>query len=256
VTWNGELGDGFGARRFDTRQEFDARLERLAVLASALDREAAPVGGPCDTVLLHPRVVEAYVLDTLFTNLDGSAVAHGQSRFDRRLFGDSSAVLREDIELSVDPLQPLHLGAYAFSAEGVPAERTTFVERGRLVRPVLDLKYAKRLGLEPTAQPGAMDVVTFRGGAVVDLDRALGRAAGGVLVLSVLGTHTQDAVSGDFSLAAPQALRIGESGLEGRVRGTISGNLFDVLRQDDLTFVAFDGETTPGLLLRCRLDPS
>ena len=83
----------------------------------------------------------------------------------------------------------------------------------------------------------------------------MSQASGGALILSVLGTHTQDSASGDFSLSAPQALAIGPSGLAGRLRATISGNLFDTLSSDALRFVRFDHEHTPGLLFPCRLDP-
>ena len=48
---------------------------------------------------------------------------------------------------------------------------------------------------------------------------------------------------------------IGAHGLAGRMRGTISGNLFDLLSSAELSLVEFEGEHTPGLLLRCRLDP-
>jgi len=256
VTLNGEIGDGFGARRSETRDAFLARLGRLAALTEALGQDAAPGRAPGDTVLLHPRVVEAYVVATLLANLEGSAVAHGQSHFDRSAFGSDSPAFREDVELRIDPLLPLRLGSYAFTGEGVPGAPSTLVERGRLVRPVLDLKYAKRLGLAPTAQPGAMDTLHFGGAETIGLGEALDRAAGGVLVLSVLGVHTQDPLSGDFSLSAPQALYVGPHGFAGRLRATISGNLFEILRQDALAFVAFEGETTPGLLVRCRLAPS
>ena len=40
------------------------------------------------------------------------------------------------------------------------------------------------------------------------------------------------------------------------MRATLSGNVFDVLRDDSLRLVQFEGETTPGLLFTCRLDPS
>ena len=78
-------------------------------------------------------------------------------------------------------------------------------------------------------------------------------AHGGALVLSVLGIHTQDSASGDFSLSAPQVLRI-DNGLDGRTRATISGNLFEVLRSDALQLVDFEGEHTPGMLFPCRID--
>lgn len=256
VRFNGEIGDGFGARRAESQTEFLARLARLASLAEELARDAARGTDPVDTVLLHPRVVEEYVVETLLANLDGAAVAHGQSHFERSRFGSDAPVLRDDIELRVDPLLPFRLGSYACTGEGVPACPTTLIERGRLVLPVLDLKYAKRLGLAPTAQPQAMDSVCFGGARAISYAEALERAAGGLLVLSVLGVHTQDPTSGDFSLSAPQALRIGAGRFEGRQRATISGNLFDLLRRDDLAFVAFEGETTLGLLTRCRVHPA
>jgi PmbA protein len=99
-----------------------------------------------------------------------------------------------------------------------------------------------------------MDTIFLEGPPSISHDEALASAAGGALVLSVLGVHTQDFTSGDFSLSAPQTLAVGGSGIDGRLRATISGNLFERLRADDLALVRFPGQHTPGLLTRCRLD--
>ena len=122
--------------------------------------------------------------------------------------------------------------------------------------PLLDLKYARRLGLAPTAGPSAMDTLFFEGPPPISYDDALAFAVDGALVLSVLGVHTQDFTSGDFSLSAPQTLAIGPRGLAGRMRATVSGNVFELLRSPKLTFVRFPGEHTPGLLVHCRCDPA
>jgi PmbA protein len=111
------------------------------------------------------------------------------------------------------------------------------------------------MGLAPTPLPSSADTMHLEGPPCLPLDEALQRADGGAMVLSVLGVHTQDSASGDFSLSAPQALVIRSGRLAGRMRGTISGNLFDLLNSDDAQFVEVEGEHTPGLLLRCRLDP-
>jgi PmbA protein len=206
-------------------------------------------------VILHPRVVEDYVLDTLLANLDGAAVANGESHFRREQFGGDEAVLREDLSLRIDPLQPLKSGSYRSSREGVPAARCRYIENGRLVQPVLDLKYANRLGAKPSAVPYASDTLFLEARSKPSLTEALGGLSDGVLVLSVLGVHTQDSTSGDFSLSAPQALRLGPDGFSGRLKATISGNLFEILRRDDFELIRFEGEHTPGLLMTCRLDP-
>lgn len=255
VSVDGEVGSGFGARRPEADVEFIARLERLVATARQLRVEAPAASGSVQTVLLHPRVVEGWVLESLLHNLDGSTVAHGEGRFRRDQFGDPDPVLREDLTLRIDPLEPWRRGSYRFTAEGVPASRCTYIENGRLVTPVLDLKYARRLGLPPTPVPYESDTLHLEVAERLELPEALETAGRGALVLSVLGVHTLDEASGDFSLSAPQTLRLADGVPQGRLRATLSGNLFDLLRDERLRTVRFAGETTPGLLVHCRLDP-
>jgi len=254
ATLDGEIGAGWSARALDAEPEFDERLQRLITTVLSLREPAKARPGGTLPVLLHPDVVEEYVLAVLLHNLDGTAVAHGTGAFVRDQFGSGSPVLREDLSLRHDPLVPMAGGAYRFTQEGVPASPVTFVERGRLCTPLLDLKYGRRLGLAPTANPSAMDTLFLEGSGPLSYDAALANASGGALVLNVLGVHTQDFTSGDFSLAAPQALAIDAGTAAGRLRATISGNLFDLLRSGDLALVRFPGEHTPGLLVRCRAD--
>ena len=257
VTINGKISDGFSARRPESDVEFTSRLERLLALSRELEQDAAPPSGGEYPVLLDPGVVQQYVLGTLLHNLAGRVVAHGEGQFDRSQFGSGEAVIREDVTLRFDPTEPYKSGSYRFSGEGVPAAPFTYVDRGRLVSPVLDRKYARRLGLTPTPPPGGADTLFFEGSTSVSLDDGLRGAAGGVLVLSVLGVHTQDSSSGDFSLSAPQSLAVSADGRPaGHTRCTLSGNLFEILRSPDLQFVRFEGENIPGLLFRCRLDPA
>jgi PmbA protein len=147
-------------------------------------------------------------------------------------------------------------GSYRFTQEGVPAGRCSFIREGRLIQPVLNLKYARRYGGSPTPVPTGNDTLHLEGPPELSEKEAYETGTGGVMVLSLLGVHTQDLASGDFSLASPQSLGIDRGKPDGRIRGTLSGNLFDLLRSDDLRLVRFTGEHTPGLLLRCRFDPT
>lgn len=255
ATFDGELGAGYGARAVDSQEDFERRLDALVAFVLALRTVATPRPGGFVPVLLHPDVVDDYVLGVLLHNLDGAMVAHGTGAFGKDQFASGATVLREDLTLRTDPLVPMAAGAYRFSQEGLPARPCAFVDKGRLKTPLLDLKYARRMGLAPTAYPAAMDTLFLEGPPPVSYEDALAAAAGGALVLSVLGVHTQDFTSGDFSLSAPQTLAVSSSGLLGRSRATISGNVFELLRSPDLVLVRFPGEHTPGLLVRCRLDP-
>jgi PmbA protein len=254
VTVDGEVGDGVRGRALDDDKAFDARLERVLELARKLREPADSAPEGITPVILHPAIVQEYALSTLLHHLDGSTIAHGEGLFKPEQIGSDEALLREDLTLRVDPLEPLKVGSYRFSPDGLPAARCTYIDSGRLVEPVLNLKYARRLERQPTPIPYAMDVLHLEGPERLPLAEAISRADGGALVLSVLGVHTQDSSSGDFSLSAPQVLQLRDGQLRGRLRATISGNLFDVLRSDALQLVAFEGETTPGLLFPCRLD--
>jgi len=253
---DGEMGMGHAARGLEPVPELERRLDRLVAFVLALGSPAPPRPGGIVPVLLHPDVVDDYALAALLHNLDGVQVAHGTGAFRRSQFGSGVPVLREDLTLRNDPHRPMAAGAYRFTQEGVPSRACAYIERGRLITPLLDLKYARRLGLPPAPGPAALDTVFLEGPERIPYDEALGRCAGGALVLNVLGIHTQDLTSGDFSLSAPQMLAVGPHGIEGRLRGTISGNLFDLLRSKDLALVDFPGEHTPGLLVGCRLDPA
>ena len=135
-------------------------------------------------VILHPGVVERLV--------SGQSSAPPRRLDDRSRRGAIStrpvrrtrtAVLREDLTLRLDPLQPLKSGSYRVSVEGVPAaplHRSS--NNGRLVQPVLDLKYARRLGstCRPTPLPYASDALRFEGPKPLSLiASALGRGGGG-----------------------------------------------------------------------------
>lgn len=255
VTFDGEWGVGFSGRALDDDAAFEARLAGLADYADRLRRPGAALAPGARRVVLHPDVVDALVVATLLHNLEGGSVAHGEGAFRREQFGSGEPVLGERLTLRLDPLRPMRIGSYRFTSEGLPAARCTFVERGRLVTPVLDLKYAARLAMAPTPLPYHQDAIVLEGPPVVTADAAFAEAGEGALVLNVLGVHTQDPASGDFSLAVPQALRVLRGALDGKIAGTISGNVFDLLRDPSAKLVTFPGEPAPGLLATCRLDP-
>ena len=201
VTVDGQASAGFNARAPEPNSDFERRLDRLFDLAERLREPAESMRPGKLPVLLHPRVVENFVLDTILYHLDGSTVAHCEGRFRREQFGDGRPVLREDLGLRLDPLRPLRIGSYRFTAEGWPASHCTYIEGGRLIEPLLDVKYAHRLGRRPTPLPHSNDTLHFEGATTLELSEALEEATGGAVVYSVLGAHTQDHASGDFSLS-------------------------------------------------------
>ncbi|MEN8151099.1 MAG: metallopeptidase TldD-related protein [Planctomycetota bacterium] len=203
-------------------------------------------------VLLHPRVAESFFGTFLYPNLSGAAVANGRSRFTADDFREGRRVFREDLGISVRPHVPMSVGAFGFTDEGVCSREFELIDGGRLTTPTLSLKYARRLEMSPASLPAAVEGLHFSLNGEIDREAAL---AGGevVLVHSVMGLHTQDAVRGEYSVLAPQGVLYRDGKAMGRVTATLNGSFFEDLSSADLRLVGFPGFAGPGLLVRMTL---
>lgn len=245
--------DGFGARELYDVDEVLLRAERTAADYESLREEAGEKPTGMTSVILHPRVAEQFLRTFLFSNLGGAAVANGRSRFVPEDFKDGKCAFREDLSLAACPVVPLSIGSFCFTDEGVPAREFDYIRNGRLVTPGLSLKYARRLEMEPTASPGAIEGYRIELDGSLTVEEAMASLPETLIVHAVMGLHTQDAVRGEYSLLAPQGViyRAGRAG--GRVSVTLNGSFFEDLAGTDLRLVEFPGFHMPGLLLRCEL---
>ncbi|HYN87703.1 MAG TPA: metallopeptidase TldD-related protein [Ardenticatenaceae bacterium] len=248
-----QVSDGDTSRSPFDPETVAAQLGQLVRLWEALQRTAA--SGANDEprpVLLTPGVATSLAGHYVWRNLGGSAVVHGQSAFPLSAFEQQVARFRHDIELRVEPLRPMTPGAFVFSNEGLPAAPETYVEAGRLLTPVLNLKYARMLGWRPTTPPGGSRTVVFGDRQPIPYEDAC-RAAE-VLILDLLGLHTQDSTTGQFSLSAPHSLLLDVRGqATGRVRLGLQGNYFDLLNDPATRFVRFPFKESFGLLAHLRI---
>ncbi len=248
-SFDGIIGEGRSQRTVAPVDEIRAQVE---LAAQYLQQLRQPVdGGPAGTrtVVLHPDVAYSLFSYYVWGNLGGSAIYHGQSAFTIDDFGTARQVFRDDLTVTVDPWVPLGPGSFMYTSEGLPSAPTTYSEGGRLIQPIVDLKYARRLGLPATTPPGSAESVQIRAGKEHPWSEIQPQLSDAIVVLSVLGLHTQDRTSGSYSLSTSQALLIQEGTIKGRVKVTLTGNFFDQLRDTSLQLVHFPGQSSPGFVL-------
>ena len=246
--YEGLNGDGHSSRERIPAGRATERLERACALVKRLlDPDPSFVPGAIP-VLLHPDVVDSLIFQFVMPNLHGSRIYHGQGAFPIDRFGSTERVFGPSLSLRLEPLVPMDPGSFRMTTEGVPARAVDYIAEGRLVSPILDMKYARRLERQPAAGPSSADSLRLTGPPPVPLEDALRGIDRGAMILSLLGLHTQDASRGDFSVSAPQTLAIRGGTLGGSVKAVLTGNFFDVLRDPALVFVSFEGFRTPGLL--------
>jgi PmbA protein len=78
--------------------------------------------------------------------------------------------------------------------------------------------------------------------------------ADGVIVHSVLGIHTQNPVTGQYSLAAPHSLRIVNGEITGKVDIKISGDFWEILRSEETETALSDMYNYPYLISRSKAE--
>jgi PmbA protein len=205
--------------------------ERAAFLA-----EYSAKGVPLETgqydVLISPLALAQLFGSILVPALSGRNVHAGRSRL-APLLGQGCMDAR--IDLCDDPFAR-GLGATAWDAEGLPAARLDFVKGGVLTSFANDLRTAYRYGAGPT---GSAVRGGFSGGPaigvhnlVLDGPREAVASERALYVHDVVGAHTANPVSGDFSVECQNPSWVEGGGFQEPVRkAMLSGNLFEALRE-------------------------
>jgi len=251
-----QMGYDFSFSPLFGKLEVEGCARRAA--ARALERLGAGKARTGRFPVVIDNTTAAMLLSVLAPALLAENVRKGKSllagKEGRRVF--SRAVTIVD-----DGLYPLGAGTRPFDDEGSPSQRTEVVTRGEAMGLLYDLVEAARAGRAstgngrragPKSPPGGAVSNLFLQPAEGSLDDLVSRVEDGFLITELLGLHTADPISGDFSLGA-LGTWIENGGRTFPVQGAaISGNLMDLFDRvaavgGDLRFMGNVG--SPSLLL-------
>jgi len=209
-------------------EEIGARAAARAV--ERLGARKPPTGAY--PVLFDERVASS-LIGHLLGAVNGASIARGGS-FLRDMMGEQ--ILPEALSLTEDPHRPRTGGSRPFDGEGLPTQKRSIVEDGRLMGWTLDLANARKLGMTPTGNaarptssgpsPSTWNIALTQGNATrADLIRDMGE---GLLVTSMIGS-TINANTGDYSRGAA-GFWIKDGEITHAINEcTIAGNLKDML---------------------------
>jgi PmbA protein len=200
-------------------------------------------------VVLDPETV-AGLFEALSALFSASRVLKKKSLLAGRL---GETVASPAVTLIDDGRRPEAWDLAPVDGEGVPTGEHLLLEEGVLRTFLHDTYTAGRMEAASTgnSQRGGYDHPPRIGVTNLYLrpsgpgrEELLRRAAGGLYISEVMGLHTVDPISGDFSVGAAGRLIDPEGGLAAPVNQlAIAGNVLDLLRSveavaDDLTFYA------------------
>jgi len=229
--WDFGFGNGFS----------DLRVEDIA--RNAASRAVGLLGARKIATMRCPVVLENHVaseiLEVLAPSFLAENVLKGKSMLaDRK----GSKVFSEVLRIRDNGILPGGMATAPFDAEGVPQQDTLLVEEGKLISFLYDSYWARRDGAESTGNstrggmksPPHSGVTNFyiENGAssLDDLLRGIGR---GVLITDVMGMHTANSISGDFSVGASGFLVENGTVLHPVKEIALSGNILELFASVD-----------------------
>ncbi|MDR2431928.1 MAG: TldD/PmbA family protein [Candidatus Margulisbacteria bacterium] len=210
------------------------KIGRTAATRAVRMLSAAPVKtGRYD--LLLTRSVARDFLSVLSELFSAENVLRRKSLFRRKM---GRQVASAKVTLIDDPLLPARSGSFLYDGEGAPARRRVLIKNGRLKDYFYDVSAARKCGVpyagnaarasifaEPSIGPSNL---YFAPGRLSRADLAKS-ADRGLLIENIMGLHTADPVSGDFSFGASGRLITGGR-LAAPVKDmAIAGNLLELL---------------------------
>jgi PmbA protein len=185
----------------------------------------------------YPVIFDERVSGTLIGHLtaaiNGENIARGASWLREGLH---SRVLPKNLTLFEDPNRPRISGSRPFDSEGLPTTKKYFVENGVLKQLILDLRSARKLNLNPSANayrslssapyPGPGNLELTRGDKT--LPDIIKEIKNGLLVTSLIGA-TINQNTGDYSRGA-NGFWINDGEIAYPINEcTIAGNLKEML---------------------------
>ena len=190
-------------------------------------------GGAFD-VLLMPLAAAELLEGTFLSSLEADSIQKGRSSLRGRV---GEMIASEDLMIIDDGLLPEGIDSSAFDGEGVPSQRTVLVEQGILKGFLYDSYTAGKDGVRSTGnsvRSGYSDLPRVGSRNLIVASPSaydLQAETEGYLVHGLIGAHTANPISGDFSVEASNAIRISPGSEAQPIRSLmLAGNIFNILK--------------------------
>jgi PmbA protein len=236
----GSFDDFTRTGKLDTAS-IGAQAARLAVES----RGAKPLDRPgAMDVVMAPDAFSELAEHLLASSFCGDRVSRKESYYSGKV---GERVAHKGLTMLDDGLLTDGPNTAAVDDEGVPSRRTSLVSRGVVKGFIYDVTAAEENGKAPTGSGARIERfgsdrsfkvtprtrvqnLVFKWERRRGLGDILGEIKSGVYVHELLGSHTANIVSGDFSVGSPLLFRIRKGEICEPIQGAmLAGNLFDAL---------------------------
>lgn len=175
------------------------------------------------------------LLQTFISAFNGENVMRGRSILNGKI---GSEIANPTLSIIDNPLLEKGMYTAKCDGEGSASQKTDLIKDGVLNSFIYDIYTANKAGLKTTSNGYRGSYLTTPIINPTNLEfkfsemRNLDEINNGVLTTSVLGAHTANPISGDFSVEASNAFKIENGELTDPInKAMISGNIFEIMKK-------------------------
>jgi len=185
----------------------------------------------CDVILDY--YAASGLLSTFIQGFNSENVLRGRSILHDKI---GSEITHTDLSIIDNPLLEGGMGTAKADGEGTASKKTVLVEDGILKSFLYDIYTANKAGEESTSNGYRGSYLTTPDVSPSNLEFdfkthvGLDEIDSGIITTSVLGAHTANPISGDFSVEANNAFIIENGEIKDSVKkAMISGNIYELM---------------------------
>lgn len=231
-------GDGVStAHESDASRYQDLDPEKISMEASQLARNSR--GGKsietADLNVLLERDAAASLIFTLTNAFNADNVQRGRSIFADKV---GKQVLSSSLNIYDDGTLKKGLNSSISDGEGSPSQKTVLIKNGVLKNFIYDLYTARKSEVQSTGngmRSSFADTPSVGlSNLIMDFNerKEMSEIENGLMVKDLLGAHTANPISGDFSVEAMNAFKIENGEVAYPVKkAMLSGNIFEAFSQ-------------------------
>lgn len=213
--------------------DVEGTARRAAGFATELLGAKAPKTMNCPALIRNGVVAD--LLDFLSASFSGEEIDKGRSMLQGKL---GEKIFSDRVTIHDDALLENGYSTRPFDAEGVNSQTTALVTNGVMSNMLLDVYYARKFKRASTgnasrgikAPPSIAPTNILLTPGRKSFDELVSQVGNGILITDLMGVHTANPVTGNFSLGASGIL-IENGKLTRPVKGfAVAGNVLDLFK--------------------------
>lgn len=228
-----EGGIEWSQRKPTTDKQARKYFDRVSLIYKIVTRKCpSPKLTKKISVILDPDSFSSIFSHFIGFNISAESIYKKQSFFTLKDFSQKKSIASAKLDLIVHPRKKMKPSAGNFSWIGWEyPQNFSFIKGGKLVSPISDHRHANILKIKPTPGMDSLQLVTF--GDIEQkrsLEESFNSGDESIIVTQLLGLHTQDESSGNFSLVCPKSIYIKDGKPQGSLEVMIRGNMFEIFK--------------------------